>query len=132
MNEGFPKNEQPREKRSSTITGGLVLIILGAFFLAENFGLFDVFDQVLGQFTFNWWAFFILIPIVAISVKLVESFRANDGQLNKDAQGQVGGLLILSLVFVALLLNWNWGVIWPLFLVAIGLNILLPMLLKKD
>lgn len=125
-------NEPSGKNRSSTLTGALILIILGLFFLASNFGWLGFLDGIFGNLNLNWWAFFILIPIVAIGVKLIQNMRESSGQFTKEMQGQVGGLLILTLVFATLLLNWDWGVIWPLFLIAIGLNILLPMLTKND
>jgi hypothetical protein len=92
------------------IWGGLVL-------LAGNLGLFDRFEAVEG-----WDLFFvgagIILLLAALFVVLVPDYRR-----------PVGGKVILGFVFLGIglssLVNWNWGVIVGLVVIAVGVFLLL-------
>jgi len=100
------------------LMGGLILILIGAFFLLRNFGLLTIplFD--------NWWAIFILIPAVASLLNVWRVYR-HGGRLNGEVIGSFIGSLVLFSVAMIFLLQLDWGDIWPIFLILGGLSILL-------
>lgn len=100
------------------LMGGLILILIGAFFLLRNFGLMNVplFD--------NWWAIFILIPAVASLLNAWRTYQAH-GRFTGEVIGSFIGSLVLFCVALIFLLQLDWGDIWPIFLILGGLSILL-------
>ncbi len=95
--------------------GGLVLISIGVIFLLTNSGVF---------YLQNWWALFILYPAIMKLGQAIQSYR-RDGRFSHRVRGAFTGGLILTVVASTFLFNWNWGSIWPLFLVIIGLGAVL-------
>jgi hypothetical protein len=129
MSTELPPNERPPEPHAArpqsqglpgAVIGGLVLIGLGAFFLLQNLNIMPDID-----FDFNWWALFILIPIFAVANSAWQTYQANGERVNREVRSKMVGAAILSLVFLTLMFEWNWGQIWPLFLIIGGLGILL-------
>jgi hypothetical protein len=95
---------------------GVVLIILGGLFLLANF--------LPGSFVTNWWAVFILIPALYSFNRAWRSYRRH-GRLTPGGRSSlIGGLLILTVALI-FLLGLDWGVVWPVFIIIIGLSILL-------
>jgi uncharacterized membrane protein len=113
--------EEPKQRlrRSSNWVGGVVLIFVGLVFLLQN-----VTSLSLG----NWWAIFILIPAVASLGQAWRLYR-EQGRISSAVRGPLTGGLILVLVAVIFLFNLDWGKVWPLFLIIIGLGALLSGLL---
>jgi hypothetical protein len=95
--------------------GGVVLIAIGLIFLATNLGGFPL---------NNWWALFILIPAFSNFNSAYCNYKEN-GRLEKSGRGSITGGLILSLIALTFLFSWDWGVIWPLFLIIGGVGALL-------
>ena len=119
MSENLPSNDDPKHKgdfmqRGSPWIGGVVLIVLGLIFLAQNIGGFE-----LG----NWWAIFILIPALASLANAWRIYQAH-GRLTAQARGPLVGGLILVLVALTFFLGLDWGKIWPLFLILAGVGAL--------
>ena len=94
--------------------GGAFLIGLGVLFLLNNLNIFHL---------NNWWALIILIPAVINFSIAWESYQQH-GRLTRKARGSITGGTILSLLAGKFLLGWSWGVMWPLFLIVIGLSAL--------
>ncbi len=94
---------------------GLVLIGIGAFFLLNNFTNFQM---------NNWWALFILIPAFGSLGNFVRAYN-KDGRLSNEARGSLIGSLILFFITAVFIFGWNWGTIWPVFLIIGGLGALL-------
>ena len=94
---------------------GVILIAIGLIFLATNLGGFHL---------NNWWALFILIPAVSNFSSAYANYKEN-GRLQKSGRGSITGGLILSLIAFTFLFNWDWGVIWPVFLIIGGVGALL-------
>ncbi len=94
---------------------GVVLIGIGVIFLISNLT-----DYQLN----NWWALFILIPAVS---SLGNAFRVyrRDERLGDEGRGSLIGGLIMLFISAAFLFSWDWGSIWPFFLVIGGLGLLL-------
>jgi hypothetical protein len=121
----LPPNEHPPQPESTShhtfspsIIGGVIILLAGLFLLLQNFGMrLPVLH--------NWWALFILIPTVAVLSNAYRSYRAAGGQITYYVRNQiVGGLLILA-VGLIFLLGLDWGRLWPVFLIVIGLGVML-------
>lgn len=116
--------EQRRAWRRSTGTawiGGVVLILLGVVFLLQNFGgiRFD-----------NWWALFILLPAVGSFATAWNIYRRT-GQLNRPARGALIGGFVLLLITATFLFNLNWGLVFPVLLIVLGVALLLNSMLPN-
>ena len=120
LDDNAPPN-QTDEPRNSPFSdnknwmAGVVLIAIGLVFLATN---------VVGFELNNWWSLFILIPAVSNFSSAYANYKQN-GRLEKSGRGSITGGLILSLIAFTFLLNWDWSVIWPLFLIIGGIGALL-------
>lgn len=121
----LPPNEQPPQTEStfhhtfsSPLIGGIVILLVGVFFLLQNFGV--------GFFQLhNWWALFILIPAIAILSNAYRAYNAAGRQVTYYVRNQiVGGLLILAVALI-FLLGMDWGRLWPVFLIVIGIGVML-------
>lgn len=102
------------EKNNSWVAG-VILIAIGLIFLATNLGGFAL---------NNWWALFILIPAAFTFGNAFNDYKEN-GRLTKKGRGDLTGGLIISLIGCTFLFNWDWGKIWPLFLIIGGISALL-------
>lgn len=100
----------------SSWIGGLVLILIGLYFLLGN---------LLGfAYVANWWAFFILIPAAYSLSRAWNSYRRH-GRLTERGQSHlIGGLLIGAVAFI-FLFGLSFGNWWPLFLIIVGFGALL-------
>ncbi len=109
-----PQTSQSVSKNNSWVAG-VILIAIGLVFLATN----------LGGFTLNnWWALFILIPAAFTFGNAFSDYKEN-GRLTKKGRGDLTGGLIMSLIGCTFLFSWDWGKIWPLFLIIGGISALL-------
>lgn len=110
--EGLP-DKRGGSRRS--VVPGLVLIGIGVVFLLNNFTDFHL-D--------NWWALFILIPAFGSLGNFIRTYR-NEGRINGEARGSLIGSMILFFIAAVFLFSWNWGVVWPFFLIIAGVGALL-------
>lgn len=118
------RRQARRESRSGgTWIIGSILVALGILFLFQNMGAFTL-D--------NWWALFILIPILSVFEEAWRAYKNADGRLTKRARGLVLVGLVLVLVMVALLLEISWKFFGPLLLILAGIGILINMALPGD
>ena len=126
------KHDEKVEERDllSSVVWAAILIWAGVAFLAANqgwlsaFGIREqgVFFRDFFQFLeFNTWNVIALgagvILLVEVVVRLlVPQFRR-----------QVGGTLIMAAVFIGIGLGpfFNWSLVWPLVLIAIGISVLI-------
>ena len=124
--------------RLSSITWAFILMWAGVVFLANNLGWFagiglDMvmgwsFDT-LGDFgSFGVWNLIalgagVILVLETIARLLIPQFRRN-----------VGGSLIVAAVFIGIGLGgwFNWSYLWPVILIAVGVNILIKGLLRRD
>lgn len=116
VNTDWRETRRERTRASGPWLGGIILILLGFFFLAQNLG-FATLD--------NWWALFILIPAVGSFATAWSIFQGNGNRMTGAVRGPLMGGLILAMVAAAFLLNLNWGLLWPLFLILIGVGALI-------
>jgi hypothetical protein len=115
--ETMATENQPRQlrQRSGNITGGLILIGIGTFFLLS---------QLINFHIHNWWALFILIPAFHNLNEAWQGYQAN-GRLRSHARQSLMGGIFLSMVAAFFLLNLSWNIFWPLMLIMVGVSALL-------
>jgi hypothetical protein len=107
--------EERHDRGRSQWAFGAVLILIGLAFLMGNFFNFS--------FLTNWWAFFILLPAVYNLNRAWSSYRQH-GHLTSGARGSLIGGLLIGTVGLIFLFNLDWGVIWPVFIIIIGVGAL--------
>ena len=115
---------EPQEKSSPTNSGnkgfsgsilpGLLLIFIGFVFLLTNLTGFRL-D--------NWWAVFILIPAFNNFSTGLAKYR-DRGVLDQAVRGSLFSALFFVLLSIAFLIDLDFGVIWPVFIILAGLGIL--------
>lgn len=93
----------------------LVLIALGGIFLLQNVGRLPAWG--------NWWALFILIPAGAAGTAWTLYRDAGD-RLTPAARRAALSAAMLTFVAAMFLFGLNWGLLWPVFLIFIGLEAL--------
>jgi hypothetical protein len=103
------------DRPSGFILGG-ILILIGAILLARNVTGWDFGN-------WNWWALFILLPAVGSLANAWRMYQA-EGRVTAAMRGPLVGGLILLLVTTILLFDLDWGTVWPVFLIIIGLGAL--------
>jgi hypothetical protein len=104
---------------------GAIVIIVGVVFLGRNAGWFG------SDWGFhNWWALFILIPTFGSLGGAWRTYSSNGHRLGGDvARAFMTGLLLLA-VTIIFLLELDWGKVWPVLLVILGIGMLLGW--KRD
>ncbi len=118
-------NPNPAEKDSPeksrplpSLTGGLILILLGVLFLLSEMGRIGWSD---------WWAYF-LVGLGAILI-VDALFRASSAEGRKGAGGKIIAGSILMVIGGAHLIGFEeW---WPLILIAAGLGVLISAFSKR-
>lgn len=103
-----------RQRDSNWMVGG-VLIVLGIIFLISNYTSFQL---------QNWWAIFILIPALSNLSTAWNAYRA-DGYLSQRGRSALTWGLVTLAVAVIFLLQLDWGVVWSVLLIIIGLGSLI-------
>ena len=108
--------------RSAWFTGA-VLIIVGLAFIVENLNL-PYFKEG------NWWAIFLLIPIVSILDDIYRIYTTgSEGKAGAIASKAVG-LFILGVIMIIFLFGLNLGIYWPVLLIAAGVVFLVAAFIK--
>jgi hypothetical protein len=103
--------------------GGAVLIIVGLAFIVENLHLPFIQEG-------NWWAIFLLIPIVAILDDIYRIYTTSTERKTGAITSKVVGLLIISVIMIVFLFGVNLGIYWPLVLIAAGLAFLIAAIIR--
>jgi hypothetical protein len=114
----FERHDHPRGRNS--FTWGLILVALGVIFLLQHFGW-------LGE-RFNWWALFILLPVFGSWGSAAYLLRQNGGRFNAAVRSNLGGGLVVLTVALLFLFGADWGLWWPMMLVAPGIAMMLSSL----
>lgn len=99
-------------RRHSGWSFGLVMIALGCLFLLRNYG-YPMPD--------NWWAFILLVPALPNLSRAV--YFARRGDLRETLVPLARACLYCFLA-AAFLLDWDWAQIWPIFLIAGGVGMI--------
>lgn len=118
-NEKHEKNEKGRGgELTGAITGGLVLIWLGVtFFLQEN-------NYISSS---NWWAYFLMGIGAILILQGVLSYATS----RRPFIGSFIGGVVILIIGLAFVQGFN-ADLWPLFLVAVGVAILLSALVGRQ
>lgn len=119
------ENEQKSEAKRGRAAwfGGVVLIIVGLAFIVQNVNLPFIKSG-------NWWAVFILIPIVAILDDIYRIYSTTpEGKIGAIASKLVA-LLVFGAFLVIFLFGIQMGIYWPVLLIAVGLAMLVAALVK--
>lgn len=117
------------ERRASRYDGGLgwlaglILIGIGGLYLLNEF-------DVLPELT-NWWALLLLLPAVGILSAALGTFRHNGGRWTPAVVMPLLGSVLLAGLAAAFLFGFDYGWLWPLFLIAGGLMLLAGQLLGR-
>jgi peptidoglycan/LPS O-acetylase OafA/YrhL len=95
---------------------GLILIALGAIFLAQNFGY---------PIPRNWWALFILLPAFACLGGAWSMYQRHGRRMTPPVTSAlVTGLILVALATI-FLLDVELGKFWPVILIVMGVAALL-------
>jgi len=108
------QNNKTRESKSEFPWFGLVLILLGFIFLAQQFGDFSF---------YNWWALFILIPAFSAFGSAYGIWR-KAGRFNIGVWSTFYGGLFPLVVALIFLFDLDWGDYWPVFVILGGFGML--------
>jgi uncharacterized membrane protein len=113
--------EKWRRDPLSAAVWALILIWLGLALLADNVGLFDALEQVNG-----WTISFVGAGVILL---LEVAFRLVVPEYRQPIIGNV----ILAMVLLAIGLGSmvNWGIIWGLVIIGIGLYVLYTGLVRN-
>ena len=108
-------SHSPRRHYEWRIFPAVGIIAVGVLFLLGNLGYnFGFFYHG------NWWAWFILIGALAPLTRAYEVYQAR-GKIDGDVVHFLLAAGAVTLVAVMFLLNLDWAVWWPLFLILGGL-----------
>ena len=119
-----PKDEKSVEKQGrSAWFIGAVLIIVGLAFIVENLNL-PYFKEG------NWWAIFLLIPIVSILDDIYRIYTTSSEGKTGAIVSKAVGLFILGTIMIIFLFGLNLGIYWPVLLIAAGVVFLAAALIK--
>ena len=105
----------PTRRDDGALYLGLTFVVLGVIFLLRNFDLIP--------YIRHWWALFFLIPIAVLGGDVLRHWNREE-KLPGARRGPFIGLIVITTVMVVFLLDLNWGVIWPVFIIIGGLAIL--------
>lgn len=101
-----------RNNRNNSWLGGAVLIGLGIWFLVQN---------IAGVSLGNWWALFILIPALWSFWRAWTLYQKDGNVTHRVANAVYGGLFPFAIA-VIFLFNLNFGKLWPVFLIIVGIG----------
>jgi len=105
---------------SSNLWIGLVFIAGGAIVLLNQMGILS--------FELNWWALFILFPAFGALNGAYNRYRATNNLFEMGVMmPALIGLFMVGLALSLLvdgLFSINWGLLWPLVLILIGLGMI--------
>ncbi len=123
-----PESKPTAEEHRSTRGGsggwllGIILVILGFIFLAQNLTGLPVIN--------NWWALFIMIPAVAAFSAAWRTYQVAGNRLTMPARGSLGAGLLLTLVTAVFLFNLSWTFLGPIVIILAGIGLLLNVFLR--
>jgi len=112
MNEAHDNSMNPGWSRIAT---ALVVILVGALFLLRNFGVHLPFMAL-----HNWWAVFILLGAVP-SLGLAAQRYQRSGRVDRLVLHALLSAAAVILVALMFLLDLDWEIWWPLFVIYGGL-----------
>jgi hypothetical protein len=121
--EQSPEPQHEKSTRHPAWIAGGVLILLGIVFIVQN---------VAGISLANWWALLILIPALGSLVTAFQMYERNGKRFTAASRGPLVGGLVLLAVAAVFLFRLDWGTVWPLILILVGLGLLLTSFDRKS
>lgn len=103
----------------SRVASGLVVVLVGVLFLLRNFGIRLPFMAL-----HNWWALFILLGAVPSLAVAFQRFHRTS-QVDRLVLHSLLSAAAVILVAIFFLLDLDWSLWWPLFVIYGGLWVLL-------
>jgi hypothetical protein len=97
-------------------TGGAVVLMIGALFLARNLGVTDL--------TGNWWAWLLLIPTAAAAGTALSRYTAAGGRVTAAVITPTATGAALAGLTAAFLLGLDWQRFTPVLLLVTGAALL--------
>ena len=104
---------------------GIILIVLGAAFLAQNTG-FKIIPLD------NWWALFILIPAVGAFAAALRTYRSAGNQWTAPVRSSLLGGIVLTLLVFGFLFSIDWKYFGPILIILAGLGLLSNSMIGKE
>ncbi|HEY4127365.1 MAG TPA: hypothetical protein VGN70_04915 [Gammaproteobacteria bacterium] len=115
MNEPVQQSQESRYKMWSNLSIGLAVVAVGAVFLMDNFGWRLPFYR-----PHNWWAMFILVGAVPLLLQAADHYRRS-GVVDRTLLCLLLSASAPIMVASMFLLDLDWGMWWPLFVIYGGL-----------
>lgn len=106
------------KKPSQNLTGAFVLIALGIYFFLQQLGILSF---------KNWWALFILIPVFGAVGSAVAIWNRAGRLSYAGWTALYGGAFPLAVALI-FLLDLDWGIYWPIFIILGGFGAVLNSL----
>ena len=127
------KHDEKTEENDllSSISWALILIWAGLVFLASNTGWFEKYGLAVDQnWTFNSlkdWSSFGVWNLIALGAGGIVLLEAVARLLIPRFRRHIGGSLIGAAVLIGVGLGgfFSWSYLWPLILIAVGVNVLI-------
>jgi hypothetical protein len=107
--------------RSAALWAGVPMIIIGIVFLLRNVG---------GIEFNNWWALLMLLPAVFFFGRAYRFYQSK-GSLTAPARTSIMVGLLIAATASVFLFNLNWAVVWPVFVILVGLGFLFNAVLSS-
>jgi hypothetical protein len=106
-------------KSRGRLTGGIILLLVGAIALAANLGI---------EVPHNWWSQWpwLLIALGGVQLAWPGGYRERLGGYWLIVVGAYGLINIYG-VF-----GLDWGTSWPIFIIALGLRVMLGGLFRRN
>jgi hypothetical protein len=108
------KSKEPRSWWGG-LAAGMVVVLVGVVFLLRNLGIPLPFVGL-----HNWWALFILVAAVPLLAQAAGSYRKS-GKLDQAVLHSLLSAAAVILVAAMFLLDLDWAIWWPLFVIYGGL-----------
>ncbi len=94
---------------------GLILVGLGILFLLKNFGV---------PIPENWWAVFLILPGLGALWTAWRMYQRDGGVTRSVTSTAIVGA-VLVVFGASFLAGFDWGVLWPVILIVLGVGVVL-------
>jgi hypothetical protein len=130
----FHKHKSAENDALSTVVWAFILIWAGLVFLASNLNWFSRFGLAISN---SWaWNFthFGVWNLIALGAGAILIIEAAVRLAVPELRHNMGGALIGGIVLIGVGLGgwFSWSYLWPLILIAVGINVLITGLGRKN
>jgi hypothetical protein len=114
MSESRNESEDEDQRGPGAFIAAAILIGVGLILLLQHFGV---------PLPENWWALFLLIPAVGALPSAWRIYEQNGRRYTTSMNGVLITAALFLLLTVVFLFNLHidWGLIWPLILIVLGI-----------